>query len=90
MAFSVTQKLAVSKSYPGMVLEVPQGEEDTEVTYTATSINSFSPDGMCTINYTITISGETSVWIRQFEFKYSGTGNPVEEGESALLKSIPQ
>lgn len=87
MSFTISQNLQTSKSYPGLVMEIPGAVEATDVTYAAESLASLNgTDGV--INYSVTIGGVTSAWIRQFPFTYSGTGNPITEGEASLQASL--
>ncbi|HBX8038498.1 TPA: hypothetical protein MIH20_05645 [Klebsiella pneumoniae] len=66
---------------------MPGGSETVDVTYTVESINSF--DGVnVTAMYAIEIGGEKSPYPHAFTFKYSGSGNPLDEAEPALKAAL--
>ncbi|HGM7539555.1 hypothetical protein [Serratia marcescens] len=87
MSFSITRELTVAKSYPELVMQVDDGTEEVAVTYEVISLESLlGSDGV--INYTVSIGGIESPWVRQLTFKYSGAGNPLTEGEAALKTTL--
>ncbi|MDE5234318.1 hypothetical protein GST45_17825 [Serratia marcescens] len=87
MSFTITQKLAVNKSYPELLLETDEGFEDAEVTYEVVALERMSGT-TATVWYTHSVDGQTSAWKRQFDFEYDGTGSPIEAGELALKESF--
>jgi hypothetical protein len=87
MSVTITQTLTKEINYPDLGVTVPGGSETVDVTYTAESINAF--DGVnVTAMYAVEISGEKSPYPHAFTFKYSGSGNPLDEAESALAASL--
>ncbi|HDT5164085.1 TPA: hypothetical protein QHS25_004913, partial [Klebsiella quasipneumoniae subsp. similipneumoniae] len=82
-----SQTLTREINYPDLGVTVPGGSETVEVTYTAESINSF--DGVnVTALYAVEIGGEKSPYPHAFTFKYSGSGNPLDEAEPALKAAM--
>ncbi|HBW5840904.1 TPA: hypothetical protein ME935_005626 [Klebsiella pneumoniae] len=87
MSVTITQTLTKEINYPDLGVTVPGGSETVDVTYTAESINAF--DGVnVTAMYAIEIGGEKSPYPHAFTFKYSRSGNPLDEAESALAASL--
>lgn len=87
MSVTITQTLTKEINYPDLGVTVPGGSETVDVTYTAESINAF--DGVnVTAIYAGEIGGEKSPYPHAFTFKYSGSGNPLDEAESALAASL--
>lgn len=87
MPVTISQNLTREINYPDLGVTVPGGSETVEVTYTAESINSF--DGIdVTALFAVEIGGEKSPYPHAFTFKYSGSGNPLDEAESALTASL--
>lgn len=87
MSVTITQTLTKEINYPDLGVTVPGGSETVDVTYTAESINAF--DGVnVTAIYAVEIGGEKSPYPHAFTFKYSGSGNPLDEAESALAGSL--
>ena len=83
MSVTVSQTLTKEINYPDLGGTVPGGSEIVDVTYTAESINAF--DGVnVTAMYAVEIGGEKSPYPHAFTFKYSGSGNPLDEAEPAL------
>lgn len=83
MAIIITKELLKSKSYPELMLEVPQGTERVAVTYTVESIESIT-NGQGVVNYSISVEGEKSPAWRRWSFPYDGKANPFEAAEKAL------
>lgn len=87
MSVTISQTLTREISYPDLGVTVPGGSETVDVTYTAESINSF--DGVnVTALYGVEIGGEKSPYPHAFTFKYSGSGNPLDEAEPALKAAL--
>ncbi|ASZ78811.1 hypothetical protein 2050H1_045 [Serratia phage 2050H1] len=83
MSIKILKEIAVSKSFPELSLEISQGTEKVEVTYTVESIESIT-NGQGTINYSISVAGEKSPAWRKLSFPYDGGSNPFDTAESAL------
>lgn len=87
MSVTLTQTLTKEINYPDLGVTVPGGSEIVDVIYTAESINSF--DGVnVTALYAVEIGGEKSPFRHAFTFKYSGSGNPLDEAEPALKAAL--
>lgn len=87
MAIIINKELLISKSYPELILEVPQGSERVAVTYTVESIESIT-NGQGVINYSISVAGEKSPAWRQWAFPYDGKASPFEAAEAALKQYL--
>ncbi|AYP28297.1 hypothetical protein HWB92_gp039 [Serratia phage vB_SmaA_3M] len=87
MSIKITKEMAVSKSFPELYLEIQQGYEKVEVTYTVESIGSIT-NGQATINYSVGVAGEKSPAWRQWSFPYDGKSNPFEAAEEALREHL--
>lgn len=87
MSVTISQTLTKEINYPDLGVTIPGGTETVDVTYTAESINAF--DGVnVTALYSVEIGGEKSPYPHAFTFKYSGTGNPLDEAEESLKNSL--
>lgn len=87
MSFTKTETVKKSIYYPELLLEIDDGVCEIEVTYTIIGIENIS-GGSCSAWYTVAVDGKVSLLKKLFEFQYSGSGNPIEEAESALEKSL--
>lgn len=87
MSFNIQKEVDVSQSYPDFALQISEGKEMVTINYEVISLENLLA-GEATINYTSSIDGVKSPLIFQFSFKYSGTGNPLDEGEQALKKYL--
>ncbi|PXH65286.1 hypothetical protein DMT41_00125 [Klebsiella variicola] len=83
MSVTISQTLTREISYPDLGVTVPGGSETVDVTYTAESINSFDGTNVTAL-YAIEIGGKKSPYPHAFTFRYSGSGNPLDEAEPAL------
>jgi hypothetical protein len=83
MPFTLSKELKVNKAYPEILLEVENGTEVVDVTYTVIALESMSGSAV-TVWYQRSVGGVTSALKRTFSFQYSGNGNPIDEAESAL------
>lgn len=87
MPFTLSKVLKVNKSYPEILLEVDNGSVTVDVTYTVIALESMT-ENTATVWYQRTVSGVMSALKQTFSFQYSGDGNPIEEGERALMEHM--
>lgn len=88
MSFSVQKKVTPVKTYPSLLGAAIRGkEEKITVTYTVTSIVSLT-DKIAVAEYSVSPEGASLCGVGNFEFLYSGSGNPLEEAEEALKDSL--
>lgn len=87
MSFTLSKELKVNKAYPEILLEVENGTEIVDVTYEVMALESMSANTV-TVWYQRSVGGGTSALKRTFSFQYSGDGNPIEEGERALMEHM--
>ncbi|MDU6380751.1 MAG: hypothetical protein E6558_11375 [Klebsiella pneumoniae] len=87
MSVTISQTLTREISYPDLGVTVPDGAESVDVTYTAESINSFDGTNVTAL-YAIEIGGKKSPYPHAFTFRYSGSGNPLDEAEPALKAAM--
>ncbi|MCF8599111.1 hypothetical protein [Klebsiella sp. 2019SCSN059] len=88
MGFTLSKTVTPLKTYPslgGAALQIAQ--ESIDVTYSAVSIISLSAD-RCTIRYSIAVPGGEMPGYGEHAFTYSGTGSPLDEGETSLQQSL--
>lgn len=88
MTFSITKIVTPVKVYPtagGANTRLP--DETIAITYTATDVVAIS-NGRCWIQYKTSIDGVASDGGGVFEFPYSGSGDPLTEGEEKLKESL--
>ncbi|MDM9674857.1 hypothetical protein QVA39_09815 [Raoultella planticola] len=90
MSFSITKIVTPVKVYPtaGEANSILP-DESVAITYTATDVIAIS-NGQCWIQYKTSIAGVLSDGSGVFEFPYSGSGKPLEEGEEKLKESIEE
>ena len=87
MSVTVQQTLLKEFYYPALGISVSGGMEAVAVTYTVTSIRDFDGDSVTAL-FSVEINGEQSRFPHEFTFKYSGSGNPLDEAEAALAASL--
>lgn len=87
MTIIIKQTLSREINYPSLGVTSPGGNEVIDVTYSVTSIKNFDGDTV-TAAFSVDIGGYQSRFPYEFTFKYSGSGNPLDEAESALAASL--
>ena len=88
MAFTIAKTVPSVKSYPALHGATIKGPLETlQVTYEITSLVSLSGTHGAA-EYSVTPEGCDHSGTGVFEFTYSGTGNPLEEAETALRESL--
>lgn len=83
MSFTIKQKLNQVIGFPDKGITVQIGEVEKDVTYTAKRVINFDGDTV-TCEYDIEIDGAVSEEKYRLTFKYSGSGNPLEQADSEL------
>mgnify|MGYP001417772818 CR=1 FL=1 len=80
MSITVSQKISSLTYYPGFGAST---DSSVDVTYTVARIVLF--DGtMVTAEYDVSVGSDKAVIPYRFTFKYSGSGNPLDQAEPAL------
>ncbi|CAM3691358.1 hypothetical protein SB5544_01100 [Klebsiella variicola] len=87
MSVTISRVLEKQTTYPGLRLTVPGGTESVDVTYTATGISNFDGTNVTAL-FSVAVGNEKSPFDYSFTFQYSGSGNPLDEAEPALIASI--
>ena len=87
MSFTVSKKIRKCGYYPDLGIQEPAEDITVDVTYEVTGIKSiYGQFGIATYSMSTpecSVAGE-----RDFEFEWSGTGNPLEAAELALEKAL--
>ncbi|GKL65408.1 hypothetical protein QIG23_00815 [Klebsiella pneumoniae] len=87
MSFTVSKKIRKCGYYPDLGIQEPAEDITVDVTYEVTGIKSvYGQLGIATYSMSTpecSVAGE-----RDFEFEWSGTGNPLEAAELALEKAL--
>ncbi|HHZ9888204.1 TPA: hypothetical protein ACWOPJ_004519 [Klebsiella pneumoniae] len=87
MSFTVSKKIRKCGYYPDLGIQEPAEDITVDVTYEVTGIKSvYGQLGIATYSMSTpecSVAGE-----RDFEFEWSGTGNPLEAAESTLEKAL--
>ncbi|HCE0316071.1 TPA: hypothetical protein NEO77_005297 [Klebsiella pneumoniae] len=87
MSFTVSKKIRKCGYYPDLGIQEPAEDITVDVTYEVTGIKSiYGQFGIATYSMSTpecSVAGE-----RDFEFEWSGSGNPLEAAESALEKAL--
>lgn len=87
MSVTIRRELEKQITYPGLRLTVQGGTESVNVTYTATGISNFDGTNVTAL-FSVAVGNERSPFDYSFTFQYSGSGNPLDEAEPALIASI--
>ncbi|HBS5145591.1 hypothetical protein PU662_04855 [Klebsiella pneumoniae] len=87
MSVTIRRELEKQITYPGLRLTVQGGTESVDVTYTATGISNFDGTNVTAL-FSVAVGTEKSPFDYLFTFQYSGSGNPLDEAEPALIASI--
>ncbi|AXS09399.1 TPA: hypothetical protein ACJ2PF_005230 [Klebsiella pneumoniae] len=87
MSFTVSKKIRKCGYYPDLGIQEPAEDITVDVTYEVTGIKSiYGQFGIATYSMSTpecSVAGE-----RDFEFEWSGSGNPLEAAESTLEKAL--
>ncbi|AWQ53197.1 MULTISPECIES: hypothetical protein [Klebsiella/Raoultella group] len=87
MSFTVSKKIRKCGYYPDLGIQEPAEDITVDVTYEVTGIKSvYGQLGIATYSMSTpecSVAGE-----RDFEFEWSGSGNPLEAAELALEKAL--
>ncbi|MET5288130.1 hypothetical protein WH835_11030 [Raoultella planticola] len=88
MAFALSKSVSSAEYYGGLgIVDTSAASEKTvDVTYEAVRLDSLIGT-MARVIYTTRV-GTSNAIFNEFEFEYSGTGNPLEEAETALQVSL--
>ncbi|MGR5890727.1 hypothetical protein [Raoultella planticola] len=87
MSVTIRRELEKQITYPGLRLTVQGGTELVNVTYTATGISNFDGTNITAL-FSVAVGDEKSPFDYAFTFKYSGSGNPLDEAEPALKAAL--
>lgn len=88
MSFVVTKTVPCVKSYPALNGAAIKGDDETlEITYAITSLVALT-DTYAVAEYSVTPTGAALAGKGNIEFTYSGSGNPLEEAETALKAAV--
>ncbi|HBU3107367.1 hypothetical protein [Klebsiella pneumoniae] len=87
MSFTVSKKIRKCGYYTDLGIQEPAEDITVDVTYEVTGIKSvYGQLGIATYSMSTpecSVAGE-----RDFEFEWSGSGNPLEAAELALEKAL--
>lgn len=88
MAFTLSKVVSAAEYYGalGIVDASSASEKTVDVTYEAVRLDSLIGT-VARVIYTVRVGDSQAVY-NEFEFEYSGTGNPLEEAETALRASL--
>ncbi|WP_154974446.1 hypothetical protein [Klebsiella grimontii] len=87
MSFTVTKEVKELVSYPELGASCPLTTVSKEITYTANRLVSLSDAGAQAL-FDVYVGDSVTPGEHYHLFNYSGTGNPLEEAELSLKKSI--
>ena len=89
MSFTLSKLVTPNKVYPALGgLVLPGVSETISILYTVEAVISITDTGLCTVRYSQESDGSESPGYGYYEFTYSGSGNPLTEGEEALKKYL--
>lgn len=83
MSVTVSQKILTSKKYDDLGVIASTDAETVDVTYTAVNVDSITTSG-ATAYFDVHIGGSKTNKRFAFTFSYTGSGNPLDQAESAL------
>lgn len=88
MSFTLSKSVSSVEYYSalGIVDTSAASEKTVDVTYEAIRLDSLIGT-LARVIYTTRV-GTSNAIFNEFEFEYSGTGNPLDEAESALAASL--
>ncbi|HDS7793400.1 TPA: hypothetical protein QH592_002935 [Raoultella ornithinolytica] len=85
MSFTVSKTIRKCRYYPDLGIQEPAEDITVDVTYEVTGIKSlYGQLGIAT--YSMSTPGCSVAGERDFEFEWSGSGNPIEEASDKLMK----
>lgn len=87
MSITITRTLEKQITFPGLRLTVAGGVEAIDVRYTAINISNFDGSTVTAL-FSVAVGEDVSPFEYAFTFKYSGTGNPLDEAERALSAEL--
>ncbi|HAT3644107.1 hypothetical protein [Raoultella ornithinolytica] len=83
MSFTVSKTIRKCRYYPDLGIQEPAEDITVDVTYEVTGIKSvYGQLGIAT--YSMSTPGCSVAGERDFEFEWTGSGNPLEAAETAL------
>ncbi|WP_213672558.1 hypothetical protein [Raoultella ornithinolytica] len=87
MGFTISKTVSKCGYYPSLGIQEPSTDVTVDITYEVSGINSlYGPLGIATYQVSTAdsvVSGEI-----QFEFEWSGSGDPLKEAEQWLEASM--
>ncbi|WP_426729627.1 hypothetical protein [Klebsiella quasipneumoniae] len=87
MSFTISKKVRKCGYYPDLGVQDQSEEVTVDITYEVTGIKSmYAPLGVAT--YSISTAGCAVTGEMDFEFLWSGSGNPIEVANIELMKLI--
>ena len=88
MSFTLSKSVSSAEYYSalGIVDTSSSSEKMVDVTYEAVRLDSLIGT-IARVVYTTRV-GNSDATFNEFEFEYSGVGNPLEEAEAALQSSL--
>lgn len=89
MSFTVSKKIRKCGYYPDLGIQEPAEGITVDVTYEVTGIKSiYGQFGIAT--YSMSTPGCSVAGERDFEFEWTGSGNPLEAAETALQSLLTE
>ncbi|EPY7327729.1 hypothetical protein ACXEI5_005106 [Klebsiella quasipneumoniae] len=87
MSFTISKTVRKCGYYPDLGIQEPAEDITVDVTYEVTGIKSiYGQFGIAT--YSMSAPGCSVAGERDFEFEWSGSGNPLESAETALQSQL--
>ena len=83
MSITVTQQIIKSTDYGSLGVITDLTPASVDVTYSVNSLTSLS-DQNATATFDVQIGGLPTSKRLTFQYKYTGTGNPLDQAEEAL------
>lgn len=85
MSFTISKAVRKCGYFPDLGIQEASEEITVDITYEVTGIKSlYAPLGVAT--YSMSTAGCAVEGERDFEFEWSGSGNPIEEASDKLMK----
>ncbi|HDG9773022.1 TPA: hypothetical protein PGG59_001330 [Raoultella planticola] len=89
MSFTISKTVRKCAYYPDLGIQEASEEITVNVNYEVTGIkNLYAPLGIAT--YSMSTEGCSVAGERDFEFEWSGSGNPLETAETALRAHLTE
>ncbi|HDS7795947.1 TPA: hypothetical protein QH592_005543 [Raoultella ornithinolytica] len=87
MIFTISKTVRKCIYYPDFGIQEAPEETTVDITYEVTGIKSLcAPLGVAT--YSMSAAGCVVEGVKDFEFEWSGIGNPLEAAEAALEQAL--